>query len=266
MSKIKIAVVGVCVSRDPFASRYETNYKEWYEVVSSIFQTSIASLMSDKFNLTSEESEIVGKRKPNLKNLTEELNKESINLVLNSNPQYIILDLYSEIRYGVVKYNDNYITDTHTKIKQTAFYKQKKYDEIIKYGENKKLYLDIFDYYFEKFLKRVRTELPNTKILLVKTRYAHSYIDDDNIIRYMDFDKFDYIDKENEEWEQINKYVEKKYNLSCIDMSTKEYFSDPNYPCGFAPWHYEKKYYQDFIKELNSICLKDILENKINIK
>ena len=43
-------------------------------------------------------------------------------------------------------------------------------------------------------------------------------------------------------------------------MTKREYFADPNYPFGFSPWHYENQYYQDFIKELNGICLKDILE------
>ena len=78
----------------------------------------------------------------------------------------------------------------------------------------------------------------------------------------MDFNKFGYIDRENRHWKELNEYIENKYKLQSIDMTQKEYFAVPNYPFGFSPWHYENQYYQDFIKELNGICLKDILDKR----
>src|SRR5699024_7631283 len=117
----------------------------------------------------------------------------------------------------------------------------------------------LLDEYLDKFMEQIKNKLPKTKIVLVKGRYAYSYIDDEHIIRYMDLQKFNYIDRENKHWKELTEYVQNKYNLETIDMTKREYFADPNYPFGFSPWHYENQYYQDFIKELNGICLKDML-------
>lgn len=259
MSKIKIAVVGVCVSRDPFNSRYVPEYKTWYEVVNTTFQTSIVSLMTEEVKLSEEELKDTCKKDAHRQNLKDEMSKKYINELINSEPDYIILDLYSEIRYGILKLKNSYLTNAQAKIRQTEFYKQGKYDEIIMYHKDKEKYMKLFNKYFDEFMNIIQTKLPKVKIILVKGRYAHSYIDDEYIIRYMDLQKFSYIDRENRHWKEINEFVEEKYNLETINMSRKEYFANPNYPFGFSPWHYENQYYEDFIRELNGICLKDIL-------
>ena len=67
--------------------------------------------------------------------------------LIKSSPDYIILDLYSEIRYGILRYKEMYITNAQAKIRQTEFYKQKKYDEIIMYHNNKEKYMELIDKY-----------------------------------------------------------------------------------------------------------------------
>lgn len=259
MAKINVAIVGVCVSRDPFNSRFVPEYKNWYNVVNTTFQMSIISLMSKSIKLSEDELKDTCKKDAHRQNLMDELSKKYIKELIESSPDYIILDLYSEIRYGIIAVKDTYLTNAQAKIRQTEFYKQKKYDKIIMYHNDKHEYLKLFDDYFSQFIDIIRTNLPKSKIILVKGRYAHSYIDDDKIIRHMDFEKFSYIDRENRHWQELNDYIAQKHNIEALDMTKKEYFADPNYPFGFSPWHYEKQYYQDFIKELNSICLKDIL-------
>lgn len=262
MNLINIAVVGVCISRDPFNSRYETGYKEIYNVTSTVFQHSIISLMSKVCDIPQELLKDTCSNEAHRKNLIDELNKVGIGVILESKPDYIILDLYSEIRYGVLKYKDSYITNVHSKIRKTEFYKKRKFEKEIRFSENKSEYLEILDKYFEKFINVIKENLPNTKIILLKAKYAHSYIDECNVIRNFDFEKYNYIDKENYEWEELNNYIVEKFKIDTLDMTQKEYYADPSYPFGFAPWHFEKRHYQDFIKELNLICLKDLLKVK----
>ena len=260
MSKIKVAVVGVCISRDAFSTRFVSDYKTWYDVVNTTFKTSIISLMSETVELSREELKDTCKKDAHRQNLKDEMSKKYMNELIDSYPDYIVMDLYSEIRYGIIRLKNTYLTNAHDKIRQTEFYKQKKYEEIITYQNDKEKYMLLLDKYLDKFMKQIKNKLPKTKVILVKGQYAHSYIDDEHIIRYVDLQKFNFIDRENKYWKELNEYVQKKYNLEVIDMTKREYFADPNYPFGFAPWHYEKQFYQDFIKEFNSICLKDILE------
>lgn len=262
MAKIKVAIVGVCVSRDSFNGRFVPEYKNWYDVVNTTFQMSIISLMSNSVKLSEDELKDTCKKDAHRNNLRNEICKKYINELIESNPDYIILDLYSEIRYGVIAIGDTYLTNAQAKIKQTEFYKQKKYDKVLSYHNNKQEYMELFDKYFAQFVDTIRDNIPKCKIVLVKGRYAHSYVGNDQIIRYMDFEKFSYIDRENRHWQELNNYIINKYNFEVLDMTKKEYFADINYPFGFSPWHYEKEYYSDFIKELNGICLRDMLDKK----
>lgn len=264
MKKLKVAVVGVCVSRDPFNSRFAPEYKNWYEVVNTTFQMSIISLMSKSVDLSEEDLKDTCKKDAHRQNLRDEMCKKYIDELIQSSADYIVLDLYSEIRYGIIALKDTYLTNAQAKIRQTEFYKQNKYDKIIMYHKDKKEYMELFDRYFSEFINTIQENMPKAKIVLVKGRYAHSYIDDEHIIRYMDAQKFSYTDRENRHWKELNDYIEEKYNLESIDMTKREYFADPNYPFGFSPWHYEKQYYHDFIKELNSICLKDMLDKSVS--
>ena len=85
--------------------------------------------------------------------------------------------------------------------------------------KDKKEYMELFDRYFSEFINTIQENMPKAKIVLVKGRYAHSYIDDEHIIRYMDAQKFSYTDRENRHWKELNDYIEEKYNLESIDMT-----------------------------------------------
>lgn len=265
MDKIKIGIIGACITRDAFVTKFVPNYKEYYNVVNTTFQTSFISLMSGRIELSKEYAKDYCTKEYNKDRLKEELEKKSLDYIIKAEPDYIIFDLYSDVRFGVVRYKENYITNSNIKIRQTEFYKQKKYDEIITFFKDSKRYSGLLIKYFENFLNIIYKELPNTRVILVKARYAHSYVDEDNIVRYMDFDKYNYIDDENMALNKLNDMLINKFNLDFIDMTEKEYFADPNYPYGFAPWHFEKLYYNDLLNKLNAICLKDMLRKRKKI-
>lgn len=261
MNKINISVIGACVTRDIFNSKFVSDYKDYYNVVSSCYQTSLISIMSNTIKI--QQNELIGNIQPHQKLvLDKDINKIFLEELKISNPKYIIIDFYADIRYGVLKIGSNYITNNPNHIKKTNFYKEKKFDYQYNLTNNTELYYEIFKKSFQSFFEYIKNNLPNTKLLVHKIRFTDVYKDKSGNKKVFYEDKYKYIDLENKLSSKFYEYIQQNYDVTIVDMSEVEYLADSNHIWGLYPYHYEIKYHNDFINKLNKICLKDLLMSK----
>src|SRR5699024_3108842 len=84
----KVAVMGSCLTRDNFNSKFNRNYKMFFEVVAATHQTSMLSLMSEPINYLEKEN-LEGFRDFDKWQLRQELNKEFLQLITTKEVDYL---------------------------------------------------------------------------------------------------------------------------------------------------------------------------------
>lgn len=259
MKRIKLGVVGVCVTRDVFNRKYVKDYFEYYECVKTIFQSSIISVMSKPAIIDREllEHEMTDHHRSVL---FEDVEKGGIEKLIKANPEYILIDTYADIRWGLLEVNGSYLTLNASGIRKTKFFKENHYDRKIDIKNNYDEYMNLFKDSFERFYNKLKEELVDTKILLTYSKYANSFINENSEIEMYDIEKFNYIDRENKLWMDLNNYILDNYDVIKIDLTEEEYFGICNHSTGNHPWHFESRYHNDFFHELNKIVLRDLLD------
>ena len=121
--KIKIGIWGTCVTRDIFRSKFN-NYKEYFEIVGALERISLVSMMGDSIEFTEEDIQIYPLDKRNefdTELLRQDLSKNFLKN-MNKDIDYSIIDQVSEAYFGLIKMDDNYITNNFWSYPKTKFY------------------------------------------------------------------------------------------------------------------------------------------------
>ncbi|WP_380965428.1 DUF6270 domain-containing protein [Scopulibacillus cellulosilyticus] len=261
--KIKVGVIGSCVSRDVFNSKFINNYKDIYECVSTAWQSSIISFVSNPVpalpnNLNLEVIKTKHRQNTVLRDLTKPYRDEMIDM----QPDYIIFDFYADIRYGTVKYLDSCFTDNPNGLRHTDFYKNTHFEKFNYRTDKHRLFEKILAS-LDDLQEWLRNNLPRTKLLINRFRYADVYINEVNKMVFFDKKKYHFLDKENKIYEELYEIIEQEYpDIRFIRQDINFYTSDGAHAFGVSPWHFSKKYYLDFYSQLNEFVLKDIIENQ----
>ncbi|TCP21860.1 hypothetical protein EV207_1392 [Scopulibacillus darangshiensis] len=260
MSKITFSVVGACVSRDVFNRKFVPEYKEFYECISQAWQCSIISLMSPEVKLSEDDLQLSEELSAHRYNtMMRDISKQYLADIKANPPDYIIVDFYADMRYGIVKVGNKYLTNNPNGFRKTKFFRDKKFDAKYRFPTNLKTYRKLWEEAFDKFYHFAQQNLPDTKIILNCFRYANSYVDKNGEVVMFDQDRYKFLDSETKLFNELYDYLLDKYPLYKIDLRENEYYSDSQYAFGLAPWHYERKYHNDFFSGLNLICLRDLM-------
>ena len=125
MNKIKIGIWGSCTTRDIFRSIFN-NYKEYFEIVSSLERISLVSLMGNSIEFNDEDIQIYPLDKKNMfdsKILRIDLSKDYLK-TMGKDIDYLIIDEVSEVYFGLIKINNTYITNNFWSYPKTKFYEK----------------------------------------------------------------------------------------------------------------------------------------------
>lgn len=265
MERIKLGVIGVCVTRDILNRRYVTDHFKYYTCVRTIFQSSIISAMAKPITIDKNllECEMTDHHR---RVLFEDVEKGQLDEMIKEKPEYIIIDTYSDIRWGLLQVGDSYLTFNNSAIRRTKFVLEQHYDRKIDIKNNYDEYMDLFKEAFDRFYNRIKEELPDTKIILHCSKYANSFINANNEIESYNMEQYQFIDKENELWRNLNNYVLDNYDVIKIDLTDGEYFGIHSHFAKNAPWHFESRYHNDFFSKLNKIVLRDLLDSREKIR
>lgn len=253
----RIGTLGSCVSRDGLRSYYN-NYREKYEIVFSEQRISFISLMypptafdESQFVEDIDPVNAMFMRKDFEKNFFKEINKGI---------EYLIIDFVFDVKYGILKFNDSFITGSRLwdsdiwGLENTRFYKENvsKLEHFTLEGD--------FDYYFslwcesfDKFYNYMKTNFPNVTIILTESRFVNQVLKKNGIIGESNPYFKQHSLRLNPLSKKLEGYVENKYEDIEIIPFPEHVLADENHICGLGSEHYNRMYYEYFYKKLNSI-------------
>lgn len=243
----RVAIIGSCVSRLAFRSDFVPQAKPYYEVVNYQFHTSLISLMSKKIPFDT--ARFVGKDDNYAKeHLYSEFKKDGLNDLIASNPHILIIDFYPDVHFGVMKINNSYMTNKSWRYKRIQVFNDFKVQKQISPLSDFNEYVQIWKKNLVLFLDFMKDELPSTKIMITSARFTTAYQKEHEIKTLVS--KHD-LTLENQIWEKLDQIAHEEFGLEFLDMKTKQYLVDENHIHKLDPLHFEKKYYDDFIKILD---------------
>ncbi|MGB9979571.1 DUF6270 domain-containing protein [Methanobacterium sp.] len=260
MSFINVGVIGACVSRDNFNSLFNSGHNRLFNCKLYIGHITFPSLVSEKIDFN--EEDIDHKDPLEVGAIKRELSRSFIKeLQKASDLDYLIIDFYSDIYYGIVIADDMIFTDNYDRVSKTKFYSNLENKKFLTLLNNPDEYFEIWKESFHNFVEMIETIMPNVKIIINKARAMKEYKDQQGNIRCISMSRDP--DEVNEKWDKLDDYCIKTFGFQYIDLSAKDYFSHENYPFGGPPRavHYTKDFYENFIMELSSIVVQDLQEN-----
>ncbi|MDA1580245.1 DUF6270 domain-containing protein [Bacillus cereus] len=261
---IKIAVLGSCVSRDSFNSKFISDYKNYYTCVLHQNQMSMISLASDVIQF---KEELLDNLKPfDKKHFKSELNKEFIREIVTEQPEYLIIDFYGDVFYGVQRIGESFITN-----KKWLFSKTNQYKELDK-GEELQLFKQPTEFFelwkkgIEFLFDLLQEKVPNCKVIINKARFVDEYIDQNSgeikSISKSGKHKQINVSLYNKWWETLDNYVINRYKVYSIDYGEAVYRAVEDHPWGMFYVHYNQEFYHDFTRKLMGIIIQDLQNEK----
>lgn len=256
--KINIAIYGSCITKDPFTSLFNNDYKSKFCAKINDQRHSLISSLQPKENIDDSLFEInppyVGSYFTT-KCLIEDFNKKFIYSLLSETIDYIVMDIYFEIDDGILYYNDGKIITNAKGFENTPFYKTinniRPLNMINDYDEFFKLWVE----YCDKFFDFIDSYCPNIKIVLAEVRVL-DYIERKDGTIYQEHNFSEKVQTYNPLIIKLEEYIIKNYDVDLISFSNDTLCAD-EHVWGKWPVHYHDKYYKNFLKAFNEIVKKD---------
>jgi hypothetical protein len=261
MDPIKIGIIGSCVSRDNFNSKFISNYKDYYSCVFHQNQMSMISLAAKPIPF--EESLIDNIEKTfDRRHFITELDKSIWDTLILNKPDYLILDFYGDIYFGAREIEDSYITNKRWLFSKTTLYHLLEEGNAITLTNDAINFVRMWMNGVESLFDFLEKHLPDCKVIINKARFVDEYIDkatnEVKLISESGKQKPIPIDLYNYWWEILDSFIIEKYNLYNIDYRDKVYLADEDHPWGLFYPHYVNEFYEDFTKKLLSIIINDL--------
>ncbi|WP_438348860.1 DUF6270 domain-containing protein [Paenibacillus sp. FA6] len=254
----RIAVLGSCATRDNFNSTINPDYKKLYHCVLTQQHSSIISIMSPTVSFDPSQLDNLreGMEDFILNLLKTDLSKEFLVDLIKQQPDYLIIDLFGDIYFGVLFFQNGLTTNNRWHLHKTSFYKSLKEKSPFSLSEDTNDYFSLWINAVTKFMEFVKTNVPNCNIIIHKARFINRYIDENDSI--ITLDRIDY-QHYNQLWDLLDNYILTNFQCKYIELDPQEYFIAKKHPL-WDLWylHYEERYYHDFLKDLNSIVYESI--------
>ncbi|MDZ5607027.1 DUF6270 domain-containing protein [Bacillus pseudomycoides] len=261
---IKVAVLGSCVSRDGFNSKFIPDYKNYYTCILHQNQMSMISLASSAIPF---EEELIDNLKPfDTRHFKSELDKEFINDMVREQPDYLMVDFYGDLFYGVQKIGDSFITNKKWLFSQTSQYKELDKGEEFQIFNHSAEYFRLWKEGIKFLFEFLQEKVPNCKVIINKARFVDEYIDKKSgeikVISKSGKHRAINVNIYNKWWDTLDNYVINRYKVRSIDYDNAIYRAVEDHPWGMFYVHYDKDFYHDFTRKLMGIIIHDLKDAK----
>lgn len=242
--RFKVSIVGSCVTRDNFNSKFNPDWRKYFDCNASAQQNSIISLVSAPFDISSLDLSNLSdyeKREVHYENTRQFwIDLESYQ------PDFIIIDLFSDVRFSVIDCGETYITDNSWKIGKSNGYQSLSNFKRISLKKDTDNYLKIFGAALVLFRKKLLKSCPDALIILNAPEAASRYIDGRDIL-YFDEEQ---VSEFNLLWGMINQAFIDVFKPIVITTSSSMALGDASHPWGTYFVHYQQDYYTQFLSSL----------------
>ena len=212
-------------------------------------RVSFISLMSKGIEYDPKEIEILpdtpGNRYANAI-LTYDLSKnffEELDL-FDDSIDYLLIDMYFEVFFGILNYEDTFITNNYWDYPKTSFGNRLNHDAPFSITRNYREYMKLWTKSFDKFYKKVKTEHPHIKIILNKIKMVDRVLSNDGSY-YIEESFKEKAQKLNPYMTILENYIISNYDVIFVDL-TNNITTDENHIWGKSYVHYNKEYYEQF--------------------
>jgi hypothetical protein len=261
-----VAVFGSCTTRDNFNSRFNPDYKLRYDVRLAASQTSVITMMSPPvdtdFTPTREMSDY------DLWNIRSDLSREFLPQLADLRPDYLILDFFADIHFGVLRLGDGrFVTDNRWKLWHTDLYQDlqaRNGFERLRIFDDPDGYLALWTEALARFAAYVEEHCPDTTVVVHRGFNTDQLVPPGSArpVPLRSYKKGVRIDVPvaNELWSRLDEHAVTTYGWDSIDLRDEGYVTHAEHPWGPFYVHYTMDYYPRFLAELDLIDLRDSLD------
>lgn len=252
-----VAVMGSCITRDNFNSRFNPGYRDGFVCPLHQNQTSVISLMSAP--VVAAWSPVKEMSDYDRWNVGTELDKSFLGGLLALRPETLILDFFADVHFGVVRLDSGeYLTDNRWKLQHTDLYQGWQ-----RAGRLRRLtllddtesYLPLWREALGRFIGLVREQLPQTRIVLHRGRNTNTLAmpDGEALVLNRARPMADLpVEEANRLWAVLDDHAADLVD-AVIDLTDRDYPSSDQHPWGPFYVHYAMDYYPRFLAELGAI-------------
>lgn len=243
-NKIRVGILGSCVSREVFTTYYN-DYKKDFELIFSHERESFISLFQNQINFDEKDIQILPPSKKNqfrFKNIFNDFSK-SFFVDLNKGIDYLIIDVYFEALFGVLVLEDgSIITNNKWDLPKTNFYKKINVINKCDMYDNPNEYFELWVSYCDKLFKFLKESYPHVKIILNKIKLADEVFKDD-YSKYINMDFRWMVQTYTPFIKKFENYIEENYDVISIQYDDFVYTSENN---RWSPYivHFTCEYYK----------------------
>ncbi len=262
---VRVAVMGSCVTRDNFNSRFNPGYKSMYQTVLMQNQSSVISLMSPGFDLT--DDEIGPANDYDRWNVVTDVTKSFLADLGDLQPDYLLLDFFGDVHFGVLEVGEGrWVTNNRWKLWPTPFYASLKESgplRTLSLDRDTDVYLDLWRESFDRFAAHVKRVAPRTVVVVHHGQNASTLVRsaDSKPVPLQQNSNLARIDiaRYNRLWKELDDYATASTGFASIDLTGHPYSTPSDHPWGPYYVHYTMDYYADFLTALNRLHLERAL-------
>lgn len=251
---IPVAVFGSCVTRDNFNSTFNPGYKDLFECVALADHVSLVSLMAppvpfdpDKFN---------GLEPRIFKNLRREFSRSFFSELLESQPEYLIMDFWPDVVFGFADLDTGHtITHNGWSTTKTDFFKERE-AAWFRADSRPDEFMTRWKQAADEFMIWMQDNLSGTRVVIHSARNVRYWVDNDG--ETQDFGPWG--TTMNRHWAAMDDYISTKYSLRVIDVLATDQTSFEGHPWNQFPVHYTFDYHQRFLSRMSRFVLLELHE------
>jgi hypothetical protein len=265
---VTVAVLGSCITRDNFNTRFNAEYKQWYKTVLMQNQSSIISLMSPPSPIGT--AELGTGTEYDLWNVRTDFSKEFLTELGRLTPDYLILDFFGDVHFGVLDLGGGrYVTDNRWKLHKTPYYTALQSSgprRTLRLERDTDEYLALWQDAFDRLVAHVAEAAPQTTVIVHRGHNTKTLRlqESGRVVELQQHRNLARIDvaRYNQLWRQLDDYACDSTGFARIDLTAREYPSPEVHPWGPYYVHYSMDYYADFLAELNRLHLERVLADR----
>lgn len=259
-----VAVLGSCITRDNFNSRFNPGYKRWFKVGPTTNQSSMIALMSPPVEEPWEP--VAPMVDYGMWNVRSDLSREILDLLRTEQPDVIVLDFFGDVHFGVVRTADGrYLTNNRWRLHKTDLFDRLKGDPattFLRWQDDRDGYFALWTEAMDRFAAHVAEHCPDALVVL------HCGFDVSSTIASGESTPGPFgpprrraaARRRTAFWRQLHEHARDAYGWQEIDLGREHYVTFADHPWGAMEVHYTADYYPRFLAELNHLVLRDELD------
>lgn len=256
-----IAIYGSCITKDPFTTVFNKNYKEYFSAVINDQRHSFISTMQEKKDVPDEDIIIlpqIGNNKFETRCIREDFDKKFISDIMENHIDYLVFDVHFEVENGVLRYGDDEYITNFARLDQTPLYDKLPDKRPITVYDSPEEFYNLWKIYCDKFFTFMKENSPDTTMILAEVRALDTVQTDDQSIRIEE----EYTEKSktnNKYYKQLEDYIKENYDVYLVTFD-KDTILKENHRWGKHFLHYNDEYYTNFLKKVIQIVEYDQLK------